>query len=370
MSTPSTSSPTSNPLIDAFCQRLHEAQVTEYQFHQEANFIRAFRDSTPDLLLQLSAEGTVLNVNCSPKFKLFHDTAAILQRNITELLPTTQAQALCAAMECTLREQKPTRCEWTLPLEQTEHHFEVRVAYLRADRVLVIVRDSTAHHEALEQLRELPRQLLNAQEEERRRLSRDLHDEIGQDLTAIVLMVNRAKTGATDPIHATLEETEAALQTLTRKVRHLAQDLRPTALDELGLAAALDTLLGRYTQQTSLSVEWRLPEAKQRFPPEIEIAAYRIVQEALTNVARHAQAHHVKVDVHRQGGRLLVQISDDGRGFDAAATLHDGANGILGMSERAILLGGTLAIRSRPGQGTRILAELPVNGQPERTGST
>ena len=159
MSTQSNTSPTSNPLIDAFCQRLHAAQVTEYQFQQEANFIRAFRDSTPDLLLQLSAEGTVLNVNRSPKFKLFHDTAAVLQRNIADCYRRRRRKYYGAAMERTLREQKPTQCEWTLPLEQTEYHFEVRVAYLRADRVLVIVRDGTAHHEALEQLRELPRRL-------------------------------------------------------------------------------------------------------------------------------------------------------------------------------------------------------------------
>lgn len=370
MITPHIFSLSSNPLIRTLCQCVYTAQVTEYQFQQAANFVRALRATTSELLLQVNAEGVVLDINCSPEFNLFHDTANILRKNLFELIPSVQAPVLHAALERALREQKPTRYEWTLPIEQREHHFEVRVAYLRSDRALVILQDITAHHVALEQLRDLPRSLLNAQEAERRRLASDLHDEIGQDLTAILLAVNRAKGGSTDESRLALDETEAALQALTRKVRRLAQDLHPSTLNELGLAAALSSLLARYNQQTPLDIHWHLPGEQERFPRDIEVAAYRIVQEAITNVVRHAQAQQAWVTVYRSGQHLLLQIMDNGQGFDMGTTPQADHYGLLGMSERVTLLKGNIHIRSVLGRGTQISAELPLHTQRERTASS
>jgi len=348
---------------------MYATLVTEYQFQHEANFIRAFRDSTPDLLLELSADGTVLNINRSPEFKLFHDTADILQRNIAELLPPVPADALRAALEDTLCEQKATQCEWTLLIEEKEHHLEVRVAYLRFDRVLVIVRDVTAQQQALDQLREFPRQILDAQEQERSRLSRDLHDEIGQDLTAIILAVTHAQPGATSSAQRDLAAAEAMLQVLVRKIRRLAQDLYPATLNDLGLTTALSDLLGRFVPQTALQVEWRLPDAAQRFPPEVEMAAYRIVQEALTNVVRHAAAQLVRVNVNAKADWLLIQVVDDGRGFDMATINPTESHGLSNMRERARLLSGTFSLETTP-SGTCLEVELPLAESHAREEST
>ncbi len=353
-------SPKSNPLIDALCQRLYAAQVTEYQFQLDAELIRAFRKAASDLVLHLHADGTVLNVLGSPALHLFHDTAQVLQRNLDELLPPEAAQAIRAAVDRTLREQKPISCECTLLVDAETKYVEARVIALRPQQARVIMRDITAHHHAVHQLRDLSRRLLNAQEDERRRLSNDLHDEIGQELTAIHLAVSRAQAGATGESYTALQTAETLLQALTQQVRRLAQDLHPTPLDELGLAAAVRGLLGRFAQQTALHVEWRLPEGPQRFAPEVELAAYRIVQEALTNVARHAQAEHVTVAVDQQDHRVLIQIADDGRGFDVEATLREGTYGLHSMRERASLLGGSLRLESAPGQGTRLSAEIPI----------
>jgi signal transduction histidine kinase len=360
MSTPTDPSPESNPLIKALCQRMYAAIVTDYQFHHEASFIRAMRDSTPDLLLELRADGTVLNIKRAPEFNLFRATAEVLQHNIAELLPAAAARDLQRALDDALREQRLTRCEWTLSLDEQEHHFEVRVAYLRSDRVLAIVRDMTTERLALDQMREFPRQLLGAQEQERRRLASDLYDEIGQDLTAIILAVAHAQPGATPAAQRDLEEAETMLRALVNKIRHLAQDLHPSTLSDLGLAEALRELLARVIRQTALRVQWQLPEPLPDLSPEVEIAVYRIIQEALTNVTRHAAAQSVTVTLKAQAWRLLIHVVDDGQGFDLAALNPAESYGLNNMRERAKLLGGTFRLETTPGGGTRLEIDLPM----------
>jgi signal transduction histidine kinase len=360
MPTSATPAPKSNPLIEAFCQRLYAAQVTEYQFQQEATFIRAFRDTTPDLLLELRADGTILNLNHSTEINLFRATAEVLQHNIAELLPAAAACDLQRALDDALREQRLTRCEWKLSLDEQEHYFEVRVAYLRPDRVLAIVRDMTTERLALDQMRDFPRQLLGAHEQERRRLASDLHDEIGQDLTAIILAVAHAQPGVTPAAQRDLEEAETMLRALVSKIRHLAQDLHPSTLSDLGLAEALRELLARVTRQTALRVQWQSPEPLSYLSPEVEIAAYRIIQEALTNAARHAAAQSIIVTMKTRAKRLLIQVVDDGQGFDLAAINLAESYGLNNMRERARLLGGTFRLETTPGDGTRLTVELPL----------
>jgi signal transduction histidine kinase len=310
--------------------------------------------------LELRADGTVLNIKPAPEFNLFRATAEVLQHNIAELLPAVAARDLQCALDDALREQRLTRCEWTLSLDEQEHHLEVRVACLRSDRVLAIVRDMTTERLALDQMREFPRQLLDAQEQERRRLASDLHDEIGQDLTAIILAVAHAQPGATPAAQRDLEEAETMLRALVGKIRHLAQDLHPSTLSDLGLAEALSELVDRFTRQTALRVKWQLPDSLLRFSPEVETAAYRIVQEALTNIMRHAAARSVTVNVEAQADQLLIQVVDDGQGFDVATINPAESHGLSNMRERARLLGGTFRLETTPGGGTRLEIDLPM----------
>ena len=358
--------PDSNPLIRVVCQCLAAAQVMEDQFQHETAFFQAWRETLPHLLLELDDASTVLNVNHPTDFQRLCQTAEVIQRPMAELLPAKAVRDLQSAVTQARHEHKPAHCTWTLVLDQQEQHFDVHVAYLHSQRVLAIVHDMTVQQHAADQLHNLPQLFFTAQEQERARLSHDLHDEIGQDLTAILLAVHQAQSGVTASAQQAFEQVEIELQAVIRKIRRLAQDLHPATLDEFGLTAALNSLLARYRQQLTPEITGRLPTEKERFPREIEVTAYRIVQEALTNIFRHAQAKRVWIDVHQSGSHLCLQIQDDGQGFDVGMTPQTEGYGLLSMSERVFAVGGHIHIYSAPGRGTQISAELPLNPQHEK----
>ena len=210
-------------------------------------------------------------------------------------------------------------------------------------------------------LQTLSRRLLEVQEEERRHLARELHDEIGQMLTALQLIL-KPRSNLTAPTAKTgFEKARALVDELLDRVRQLSFDLRPAALDHLGLLPGLLALFERYTKQTGVLVDFKHQGVDGRFDPEIETTAYRIVQEALTNVARHADVRRVSVRLWAAADTLSIHIEDHGRGFDQEAVLATPqSGGIPGMQERVTLLGGRLTIESHPGAGTQITAELPL----------
>jgi signal transduction histidine kinase len=202
------------------------------------------------------------------------------------------------------------------------------------------------------------RRVLEAQELERRRLARELHDQTGQELTSVLLglkAVEEAKSD-TERAEALAGVHEQVLGTL-HDVRRIAVELRPKALDDFGLVAALERLRDTFSEQTGMRVDLE-SRIRDRLPTEVETALYRIVQEALTNVVKHAQATAVSIVLARQDGIVTAVIEDDGRGFNPGRT-RDGL-GLLGMGERLALLGGKLKIESSHGAGTTIVAELPL----------
>jgi signal transduction histidine kinase len=214
----------------------------------------------------------------------------------------------------------------------------------------------------------LVRRLLAAAEEERRRIARELHDEIAQLLTAIQLSLQRAAQRPDEPGH--LERAEELLVRTQQEVHRVIFDLRPSLLDDLGLAAAVRWYAERYLERQGLGVELQIdPDLEEavELPPEVEIAAFRICQEIVTNILRHARAEQVSIELEHAGGRLTLSVEDDGVGFDpaSAATLDSeglGGAGLAGMRERAELVGGTLTIESEPGLGTHVRLEIPLDG--------
>jgi GAF domain-containing protein/anti-sigma regulatory factor (Ser/Thr protein kinase) len=221
--------------------------------------------------------------------------------------------------------------------------------------------------EGRERLQALSRRLVNVQEEERRRLARDLHDEIGQILTGLKFTLASSDRCADAAIRTDLTRATDLVSDLIGRVRELSLDLRPSMLDDLGLVPALLFHVDRYTAQTKVRVRMEHSGIEgQGFPREIETAAYRIVQEALTNVARHAGVEAAIVRVWTSGATLGVQIVDEGCGCDPVAALQARDGGLAGMRERAALLGGQLDVESSPGAGVRITATLPLDEPVER----
>ena len=222
-----------------------------------------------------------------------------------------------------------------------------------------------------ERLEDLSRRLLEVQEAERRHLARELHDEIGQALTALQLGLKASAALPPERRVEGLTRAQKCVAELMGQVRDLSQSLRPTMLDDLGLLPALLWHFRRYTDQTGVRVHFEHNGLGNRFPPAVETAAYRIVQEALTNVARHAGVAEATVTVRHADDRLHIAVADHGLSFDPEAVLATGTGmGLSGMRKRAMLLGGDLLIQSTPGLGTCLTAELPLAYSGDERGET
>jgi signal transduction histidine kinase len=216
------------------------------------------------------------------------------------------------------------------------------------------------------ELQQTSAKVLNAQEEERRTIARELHDEVGQALTAIRVELDVAERrlaasgAAQDALHEAQSITDGALQT----VRNLSQLLHPAALDDLGLAAVIETSLRGLSRRHNIRARLHQVGLADRLPREVELATYRIVQEALTNVAKHAKATECNVRLTQLSDRLLVEVEDNGVGFidDTDRPVVARGLGLLSVRERAVRLGGTFNVLSAPGEGTRVIVSLPEQG--------
>jgi signal transduction histidine kinase len=208
--------------------------------------------------------------------------------------------------------------------------------------------------------RDALRRVVEAQELERRRLARELHDETGQALTSILLGLKPLEDALADhPARAATAELRELVVMALQDVRRLAVELRPKVLDDFGLVPALERLAESFGEQTGVHVEFHSALGEARLPGEVETALYRVVQESLTNIVKHAHARNVSISLARRDSAVAAVIEDDGGGFDPA-TAREGGIGLIGMRERLALLDGRLEIESREGAGTTLVAEVPV----------
>jgi signal transduction histidine kinase len=266
------------------------------------------------------------------------------------------------------RAGEPREIEWT--------HTALRGPEGRTAYLLGIGHDVTARRhaeervrESREQLRALAGRLQTVREEEKTRMARDLHDELGQLLTGLKMdlrwLENRlGELPPGDAVNPLLDRAVAASELADQtvaSVQRIAAELRPGALDRLGLVPALRQEVRRFQERTGIACQAQVDEAAPEATPEVATALYRICQEALTNVSRHAGASQVEVALESRQGDLVLRVSDDGRGLDEVA-LGPETLGLLGMTERATLLGGAVSFSRRPEGGTVVSARLPVAG--------
>jgi len=290
------------------------------------------------------------------------ESASNIAQDLQELLPSAELRdlphvaAYAERMRARLESSREDRHLWE---EVIEEIVEERTSEL------------VALYEQLRRKDELSKRLLGklltAQEQERARLARELHDEIGQALTAIIMTTTVVENSLPSELASGREKLanvrNIASQTLNN-LRGLIFDLRPEILDDLGLALALRAQTKKHLEPLGIQVELRASGLRDNLPHEVETAVFRVVQEAITNIARHSRATQASISLTKQEGRLLVRVRDNGQGFDLAQVMNGPrqAWGLLGMEERVTLLNGKFYISTRPGAGTLLLAEIPLDG--------
>jgi PAS domain S-box-containing protein len=343
---------------------------------EELTAFRGLLESAPDAHVIVNSEGRIVLVNAQTEAMFGYRQDELLGQPVEILFPARFEQVHFAHRQHYVANTHLRPMNIGLDLagrrqDGSEFPVEVSLSSLKTkDDVLItsIIRDITERKRADKELRQrlqaLSRQLLEVQEIERRHIAHELHDEIGQILTALTLILDMSSRLSAKAIRTSLNEAQTLVNELMERVDELALNLRPAMLDDLGLLPALLWHFERYTRQTRVQVTFKHRRLEgRRFAPGVETAAYRIVQEALTNVARYAGVSQVTVRLWADADTLDVQIEDQGVGFDPQVALAAGDSiGLSGMQKRAVLLGGQLRIESAPGAGVCLTAELPLQG--------
>lgn len=337
---------------------------------------RALWQTSSDAVLIMDCESRIRYANPASRELFGHAPEALRGQPLALLQPARLAGRHAAAMKRYLETGRRT-LDWrsieTTAVRRDGHEFPVEIAFsdheVRGERLFAgFVRDITERKlaeqgvlSARERLQALSDQLLQVQENERASLARELHDEFGQSLTAMKLQLQMIAQGAPS---AGLEDCVALADHALQQVRKLSLDLRPPQLDALGLQAALRSHVERLVQQTGRAVSLEVSPVLPDLTGPRAAACFRIAQEALTNMVRHAGRASARVELGCEDAWLTLVVSDDGPGFDVAqrraGALKGGSLGLLSMEERANMLGGTLEISSRPGAGTTVTARIPL----------
>lgn len=236
-------------------------------------------------------------------------------------------------------------------------------ALIKAKKNLEIkVRKRTAKlSRANKQLKFYAAEVIRAHEDERKHVACELHDQIGQSLTSLKLLMSQAEHFSSPESMTPLREAQTVISELIRQVREMSLNLRPSMLDDLGLLPTLLWHIERYTAQTRIRVTFKHSGINRSFSPDISITVYRILQEALTNIARHANVNEANIHIWADENLMYLVIQDIGSGFNSTSLRAGTSTGLSGMRERALLLGGSFIIESSPDKGTCLIAEIPLS---------
>jgi PAS domain S-box-containing protein len=335
--------------------------------------LRTVLDLTPAAMWIVEGETVVYANRAMVDLFGLRDRSQLIGRSIHTLLHNPAPDVLQAHLA---QAQQPMTSPLTLGGTITHAdgtHREVEIAttalpdHGRAVVQMVLTDVTQQRAQALEQtrhrqeLRRLAANVVEAREEERRRIARELHDELGQRLTALKMALHGLR--ADDPRHDASGHVAGVLDMVDNTVaavRRISADLRPLMLDDLGLNAAIEWLARDAARRMDMAVTVRLDAEDPPLAPGADIALYRMVQEALTNVGRHARATDVRISLRREGDELVLTVHDNGRGFPDRAMRQENRYGLLGIRERAIMLGGRLDVDNPPGGGGRIVVRLPL----------
>ncbi len=338
-----------------------------WQAWRSPEILEAILDSLSDGITVVNLDLNYVKVNDAwLRIHGFTDKTEMLGKNAFELVAPCDLQRVQSTATTTIEIGTTRGIELNL-LRKDGSQFpaEVAISAVRNKSgtpigFVAVTRDMAMYKRAEDELRALNRRLVQIREEERRTIGRELHDQIGQSLTALKIALARTTMSVSPAGRPVLATSLSLVEELITKVRDLSLELWPSMLDELGLLPALLWHFDRFTDQVKVRVNFEHGRMDMTLSPEVKIAAFRIVQEALTNVARHARVEEVKVRLWADGGKLLLLVEDEGIGFDPEKLPAGTSCGFRGMRERAFSVGGRVTVESVPGSGTTLIAELPI----------
>jgi PAS domain S-box-containing protein len=353
-------------------ERIAERKQAEVALRESEERYRELFENARDAIYVHDLEGTYIRINRAAERLSGFSREEIIGHNFMEFVAPDHLRHVHESFFSKLAKEGETTYEVDVIAKDGRRvPIEVSSRAIYENGVLVgvqgMARDITERKLAQDALQMFSRQLIEAQEDERRRIARELHDQIGQVLTAVKMSLHAVQQVCnTSDARSHVKDNIEAVDEALRLVRDLSVDLRPPLLDDLGLITALEWYVDRYARRTGLQVDLQieLPNPEERFSRELETACFRIAQEALTNIVRHANARHILVQLAKEANVLVLSIKDDGVGFEVkrlqkreprAVTL-----GLVSMQERAHAAGGTVEIASEISKGTEVKFRLPL----------
>jgi two-component system sensor histidine kinase UhpB len=361
----------------ALIRDLSEIHDLRGEIESMNNRLRAIFKVVPVAIWIIDGEQIAFaNRACADLFG-FADLHDMVGRSIYSLLSAQSQDSVRAAIAQTLGGNVPTTVtdEWVTALDGTQREVEITIAALPdhgASTMQMVITDFTRRNlespeleRSRQQLRQLSASLVDAREGERRRIARELHDELGQRLTALHMELSSLSVATPSaPNHDRITTMLGMVNETVASVRRIATELRPLMLDDLGLTSAIEWLAHDWARRMGIAVKLELHEEGPELSDTMAIALYRMVQEALTNIARHAQAGKVKIRMQQDGDMLVLMVQDDGIGFTDKALAREGSHGLAGMRERAYMLGGKLAVGNSRAGGGSIVVRIPIIPSP------
>lgn len=356
-----------------------ECRRTKGALWENEEKLRSTISSMDDLVFVLDKKGVFLDsYQAASEPALYLPPELFLGKPFQDILPPHVVELLEGAIDTLVTTGQTQQFDYPLGMAGSELWYSAKVAQRKGRAgefvgVTIVARDITRRKQAKEalqqqtrRLRALTAQLSEVTEAERQRLARELHDQVGQNLTALGINLSIVRSQipgeAAAPVRSRLDDSLLLVEQTAERIRDVMADLRPPVLDDYGLVAALHWYGEQFAGRTGLSVAVEGEKPVPRLVPRVENALFRIAQEALTNVAKHAQATRVTVTVEVESGVVRLVIADDGKGFNPAHMADPGEAqgwGLLTMTERAEAVGGRCSIESDPGRGTRVIVEAP-----------
>jgi signal transduction histidine kinase len=338
---------------------------------------RALLSANPDIVFLMSNQGVYLDYHARDLNDLLLRPEMFLGKNVREVLPPQLAEDVTRCLARSANTDEPQVLEYSLQLGGEERHYEARLIGMEGDKTLSIVRDVTDRqraslalkesqqklHQSHTQVRGLLGRLIDVQEAERRRISRELHDDLSQKIATLSVSISRLKRQvplADGALIAELDDLRHQTSSLTNEIRRLSHQLHPAVLEHLGLVTALESYIGNFKDEEQIDVRLTAEIGEERVPFQTSICIYRVAVEALRNVSRHSGAASAAISLKRDNGSLELRVSDSGRGFDVDGFRRGGGLGLVSIEERLRLLQGSCEIHSSPDRGTTLVARVPL----------